>query len=104
MSINNTVRFAEQRDKQPVDTGSSKILNDMCTILLLKFAESKRPHVNRRTCCRHPCDCYVLSIHLTTSIHLNFVGFKKKRRFELHDGDYPYVESAHSRRGGLGAG
>ena len=47
----------------------------------------------------HPCGCYVLRIHLTTSVHLNYGGFKKRRRFELHAGDYTYIGSAHSRRG-----
>ena len=47
----------------------------------------------------HPCGCYVLRIHLTTSCTLRFGRFKKGKRFELHAGDYIYVGSALSRRG-----
>lgn len=47
----------------------------------------------------HPCGCYVLRIHLATSTHLRFGGFKKGKLIELYAGDYAYVGSALARQG-----
>ena len=44
----------------------------------------------------HPCDCYVLRIHLAASTRLRFGGFKKKKLVELRAGEYAYVGSALS--------